>query len=56
MTAIEMFVFVALIVGAVMLVVAIAWYVQWRKRPDEFREGWRRTPQPGSPMHWRNRL
>jgi len=48
-----MFVFVALVVGAVVLVVAIAWYVQWKRRPEAFRESWRRTPAPGSPNDWR---
>jgi hypothetical protein len=55
MTEIEMFVFVSLVVGALGLVVAVAWYIQWKRRPDEFKQSWRRTPQPGSPMHWRNR-
>jgi hypothetical protein len=51
----EMFVFVALVVLAVALVVAIAWYVQWKRRPDEFKESWQRPPAPGSPMDWRSR-
>ena len=54
MTGIEMFVFVALVVGSVELVVAIAWLVQWKRRSKEFKESWRRTPAPGSPNDWRN--
>jgi hypothetical protein len=54
MTGWEMFIFVSLVVGTVLVIVGVAWFIQWKWHPEQFKAGWRRTPPPGSPMHWRN--
>lgn len=54
MTGWEMGVFMALVVGAVGMVVGIAWFIQWRRDPEGFKARWRRSPMEGSANHWRN--
>jgi len=51
----EMIIFVSLVVGAVLLVVGIAWFIQWKRHPQRFTASWKRTPMPGSPNHWNTR-
>lgn len=50
MTGWEIFIFVSLVIGALMLVVGIAWFRWWKRNPGQFKAGWRDTPLRSSPM------
>ena len=52
MTRWEMFFFVSFVVGAVLLVVCIAWLIQWKRQRGPFAKSWKRSPMPGSANHW----
>jgi hypothetical protein len=49
-----MFFFVSRVVGAVILIIGIAWFIQRKRHPERFRDSWRHAAMPGSPVHWRN--
>jgi hypothetical protein len=51
----EMFFFVSLVVATVLLIVGLAWFIQWKRHPERFKAGWKRTPMPGSTNHWNTR-
>lgn len=51
----EMFFFVLLVIGAILLVVGIAWSIQRKRHPVEFEKSWKRSPMPGSSNHWNSR-
>ena len=52
MSAWEMSVFVAMVVAAFAIVVGVVWRMQWRRDPERFKDGFRRSPPPGSDNHW----
>lgn len=51
----ELLVFVSLVVATVLLVAGVAWFIQWKRHPEAFRQSWKQTPMPGSPNHWNTR-
>lgn len=51
----ELLVFVSLVVATVLLVAGVAWFFQWKRHPEAFRQSWKQTPMPGSPNHWNTR-
>lgn len=46
----ELVFFVASVVTAFLLVVGVAWYRQWRRDPERFKNGFRFGPHRGGPM------